>query len=534
MPHHPLKGLDLPDLASKWEALLDAVPGMVFFKDTANRFVQVNRAYAEAVGLPKEKIIGKSVSDFIDDPQAAVAYWENDREVIETGLPKRNITAAHITDAQRWLRTDKIPVRDDDGQIIGVAGLSVDITDMKHTEMELARRVGQHQALAELGQEALGSVDCDRLFAAATALVSKTIEMEYCHILEYRPSLHRCVPRAAVGSDRQFCHAAPCDTGPQAGGRCPICDRKPMVITDLASEQRLRRSFPLLERLGVVSGLAVVIGNSTKPFGILGAYTTRRQKFSRADIDFLQGIANTLALAVEQQRARSAIQESADQLAELSSRLIEAQEEERQRIFHALHDELGQSLALLKLQVRAVGMRLDPGQGALRASCKQMVDEVSGIIENVRRLCHDLTPAALEDIGLNAALQWLFEEFARYFGFRFEVHLEKVDHIFNRDAQLLIYRIYQEALTNIHKHAEATRVWAALVRRADRVICQVADNGKGMDPAQCLRRRSPGDGLGLAAMAERARMLGGHFELEARPGGGTSLRVTIPLETKGD
>ena len=533
MPHQSLNGIDLLALVKQWETLLDAVPAMVFFKDRHNRFVQVNRAYAEAVGRPKHEIIGKAVSDFVADPRKAGAYWEDDREVLETGHPKRNITAAHITDARRWLRTEKIPVRSEDGRIIGVAGLSVDITDMKRTEMELAWRVRQHQAIAEMGQKALGCIDCDDLFAAATALVSRTIEVEYCHVLEYRPLEGRCVPRAGVGANERFYRFAPCETGARAGSRCPIRDRQPVVIGDLTVETRLRDSFPLLDALGVVSGLGVVIGNSAKPFGILGAYTTQRQDFCRTDIDFLLGIANMLALAVDQQQARTEVQESAAQLAELSSKLIKAQEEERQRIFHALHDELGQSLALLKLQVRAVGMRLGPGQKGIQADCNQMVDDISMIIDNVRRLCHDLTPAALEDIGLNAALQWLFEEFARYFGFRFEVHLDKVDHIFNRDAQLLIYRIYQEALTNIHKHAKATCVWATLVRHADRVVCQVADNGKGIDPESRLCRRSPGAGLGLAAMAERARMLGGRFDLEPRSGGGTCLRVTIPIDKRG-
>jgi len=510
--------------------LLDAVPAMIFFKDSENRFVRVNRAYAEAVGRPKTEIVGKSVGDFLPDPKMATTYWEDDRDVIETGQPKRNITAAHITDAKRWLRTEKIPYRSEDGSIIGVAGLSVDISDMKRTEIELARRVRQQKAIADLGQMALSGVGCSRLFDEAAALVSRTLEVEYCHILEYRTREDKCIPRAGVGPDEQFCCHMPCETGEKARNGCPMRLRDPIVIGNLQDEQHLRESLPLLEKLGVVSGLRVVIGTANKPFGVLGAYATRQQHFSSSDIDFLQGFANMLALAVEQEQAGRAIRESTRQLRHLSSKLIEAQEEERHRIFQALHDELGQSLALLKLQIRAVQMKMEPKQLAIRANCNQMLTYLSGVIENVRRLCHDLTPAALEDLGLNAALRWLFEDFTRHFDFQFAADLDNVDHIFRRDAQLLIYRIFQEALTNVHKHAGASQVRATLQRRPDEILCEVVDNGKGMDPDRLFQRQSPGDGLGLAAMKERALMLGGHFDIETRPGCGSCIRVTIPID----
>lgn len=528
--HDTENEIELKRVLEEWERLLDAVPAMVFFKDTENRFVRVNRAYAEAIGLSKSEIIGKSVGDFVTDTKTAAALWEDDREVIETGRPKRNITTSHITDAQRWLRTEKIPFRNPDGQIIGVAGLSVDISDMKRIEAELDGQVRQQKAIADLGQRALSGIDCKRLFHEAATLVSETLGAEYCQILEYLNDQGRCVLRAGNGGTAAFCEKPPCGDGKAPPPRCSTLIEGPIVIADLKNEPYYRDLFPVLVKMGVASGLVVVIGPKANPFGVLGAHTTRRRGFSRTDIDFLQGIANMLALAVEQERARHAIRDSSRQLRHLSSQLIEAQEEERHRIYRALHDELGQSLAMLKLQIRALQMKLDPQQTALKEDCDQTLIYVKRVIENVRRLCHDLTPSALEDLGLNAALRWLFEEFARHFDFKMTVHLDNVDPIFRRDAQIMIYRIFQEALTNVLKHAGASRVGATLVKRSEDILCQVVDNGKGMDPKRAVRHPGPDEGIGLATMGERARMLGGLFEVDTRPGGGTRIRVTVPID----
>ncbi len=517
-------------LLQQWKTLLDAVPAMVFFKDTENRFLEVNRAYAEAVGLSKEEIIGRAVGDFLSDARRVDAYWQDDREVIESGRPKRNITALHLTDPRRWLRTEKLPVRDQDNRIIGVVGLSVDISDLKRTERQLDLRIRQQEAIAAIGQHALSGIEPGQLFEEAAALVCRTLEVDCCQVLKSLGDGNRCIPLAQAGGAEDFPGGAPCKDGENLQFLCPLRLKRPLVIRNLQAQQRLCRAFPGLEGRGVTSSLIVTIGSKNKPFGVLASHSIPPRRFCRADRDFVRGAAHMLALAVEQVQARDAIRRSAEQLEDLTAKLIEAQEKERQRIFLALHDELGQSLALLKMRVRAVQMRLDPGQADLGADCRQILGDISAVIDNVRRLCHDLTPAALEDIGLNAALQWLCEDFARHFGFHLVVGLDKVDHIFRRDAQLLIYRIFQEALTNVRKHAAATHVRVTLSRHGATVVCEVLDNGLGMPGGHQPKRRFPGDGLGLAAMGERARMLGGRLEVDTSSNGGTAIRVTIPLD----
>ncbi|WP_155303719.1 PAS domain-containing protein [Desulfosarcina widdelii] len=523
--------IELKRLRKKWERLLDAVPAMVFFKDRKNRFIQVNSAYAEAVGLSKREIIGKSVADFTSDPKMATAYWEDDREVIESGRPKRNITTTHITDSQRWLRTEKFPFYNDAGKIVGVAGLSVDISEMKRTEAELDSRVRQQKAVADIGQLALSGADCDHLFDDAAEMVSRVLSVDYCLILEFLDDDDGYRLRA-YGGKKALCQGVLNRDEPSCRFRCTVPLDMPMMIFDTNEERHFRDAFPLLKKLGIVNSLMVSIGQKSNHFGLIGAHVTQQRRFSQTDIDFLQNVGNMLALSVEREKADQAVLKTTWELRNMSSKLIKAQEEERHRIFRALHDELGQSLALLRLQIRSVQMKLEPAQDALREDCEQTLKYISGIIKNVRRLCHDLTPAVLEDLGLNAALRWLFEEFSRYFNFEFSVELDNVDHIFRRDAQLMIYRIFQEALNNVYKHANASRVHLTMKRTPEAVRCEVADNGKGMTLARVRRRQSPADGFGLVTMGERARMLGGQLDVETRPGCGTCIRLTIPIIEK--
>ena len=195
-----------------------------------------------------------------------------------------------------------------------------------------------------------------------------------------------------------------------------------------------------------------------------------------------------------------------------------------------LHDELGQGLAVLKLQIRAIERGLAADQEDLRKECRDLLEYLDGVIDNVRRLSRDLSPAILEDLGLQSALKFLIDSVSKHYKVTHSFEVEGLDQLFSLDAQIIIYRIFQECLTNISKHAGASEVSIAVQRQADGLVNIVLeDNGRGFDPAQISARRSAGRGLGLAALSERARMLGGTLRISSRPGAGTRVTVAIPI-----
>ena len=231
-------------------------------------------------------------------------------------------------------------------------------------------------------------------------------------------------------------------------------------------------------------------------------------------------------------RAEEALRESEQRLRFLTSQLLSAQERERKRISMELHDELGQSLAVLKLQIRAIERRLGEDQQDLKAECRELLLYLDGVIDDVRRLSRDLSPAILEDLGLLSALKYLIDGVSKHYTVSHSFEVEALDHLFPADAQIIIYRIFQECLTNISKHASATEVSIAVKEHDGLISLMLEDNGVGFDPAQVLARRATGRGLGLAALDERARMLGGTLEIRSQPGAGTRVTCVIPVDRR--
>jgi PAS domain S-box-containing protein len=234
----------------------------------------------------------------------------------------------------------------------------------------------------------------------------------------------------------------------------------------------------------------------------------------------------------EQRRAEEALRESERRLRFLSSQLLAAQEKERKRISSELHDELGQALTVMKLRMRSAAKRLRADQDDLRGEFAGMLGYVDEIIENVRRLSRDLSPSILENLGLSAALRWLVEEFSKHHQVTGAVSTIDLGQLFSQEAQILIYRIFQEALTNIAKHAHAGDVHISIEKLGSYVYFQVEDNGIGFDVPEILARDGTQRGLGLAAIDERVNMLGGSLEIHSEKGLGTWISFKVPL-TKG-
>jgi signal transduction histidine kinase len=234
----------------------------------------------------------------------------------------------------------------------------------------------------------------------------------------------------------------------------------------------------------------------------------------------------------ERKLAEKALQESGKKLHFLSSHLLTAQERERRRISLELHDELGQSLTVLKLQLRSIEKALNKEQSALKEDCEKTLQYVDQIIENVRRLSRDLSPSILEDLGLTAALQWLIEDFAKHSTIKVDIDMPVLDNLFSDDAQIIIYRIFQEAFTNIGKHALADTVSVVVKKMESSVHFQIQDDGKGFDIKQIEARYPTKRSLGLLAMDERARMLEGQLVVHGQKGTGTRIIFTVPIDSE--
>ena len=198
----------------------------------------------------------------------------------------------------------------------------------------------------------------------------------------------------------------------------------------------------------------------------------------------------------ERQRAQEALRDSEQKLRLLASQLLTIQEKERRRVSRELHDELGQALTVLKIHLVAIENRLRRDQADLKSSCEQLQNYIDAVIENVRRLSRDLSPSILEDLGLSSSLKYLVEETCRNNQMLCTVAMDEIDHLFSPETRINIYRIFQESLTNIVRHAEASRIDVEIKRENDLVTFRLKDDGKGFDLKK-VRSRSLGKGASV-------------------------------------
>jgi signal transduction histidine kinase len=231
----------------------------------------------------------------------------------------------------------------------------------------------------------------------------------------------------------------------------------------------------------------------------------------------------------ERERTEEALRESEKLLRHLSSRLLTTQETERRRMSRELHDELMQSLAGLKLGLSFIESQLRGGQIPVMEECKSLSHHIDAMIENVRRLSRDLSPLLLEDLGLSAALRWLINNLAKNYNIKTLVDIPSIDHLFPKESRIMIYRICQEALTNIGKHAQASNLIVAIQCQNGSATFSLEDDGKGFDLYQVVSKSSVERGLGLMTMDERVRLLGGSLDIQSQEGKGTRLSFVIPI-----
>ncbi len=211
-------------------------------------------------------------------------------------------------------------------------------------------------------------------------------------------------------------------------------------------------------------------------------------------------------------------------LRDIAARALEAEEEERKRIARELHDDTAQRLAALLLRIRVARSASDPA--ARDALLEEVRTELGATIEAVRRFARGLRPPALEELGLVPALEAHARRLEDSAGLRVQIEADPLEGLLSPQAELALYRIVQEALSNVARHAGAERALVRLTRMDGWVTATVEDDGRGFAVAEVMAHERRG--LGLFGMQERAVYLGGRVEIDSRPGAGTRVRAEIP------
>ncbi|WP_322047340.1 PAS domain S-box protein [Paraburkholderia sp. J67] len=235
----------------------------------------------------------------------------------------------------------------------------------------------------------------------------------------------------------------------------------------------------------------------------------------------------------ERLRAENTLKRSREELRELSANLQSVREAEKTRIARELHDDLGQQLTALKIDLSSLGLRLGPEMvpdiATRLAGMSKLID---AMVRGIRRIAADLRPVMLDDLGLVSAIDWLANDFTSRYGIRVRKRLETGNVVFSSSAASTLFRIVQEALTNVARHAQADRVDLSLEADAQHCILRIADNGCGTtsERGDAPYRTRHDKTFGLLGIRERAHMFNGVVEIDTAPGEGFSLSITFELD----
>jgi signal transduction histidine kinase len=230
----------------------------------------------------------------------------------------------------------------------------------------------------------------------------------------------------------------------------------------------------------------------------------------------------------KRKRVEEELRKSEQQLRNLTAYAQKVAEIERTNIAREIHDELAQTLTVFKMDLTWLKKKLPVGQNPMTEKINTMLKAIDRTIETMKRIATDLRPGILDDLGLAAAIEWQAEEFQKQTGIKCKVVLDAEDITLDRDRNTAIFRIFQETLTNVARHAKATQVTVSLREKEGKIKLTVKDNGKGITKEEIAHPKS----YGLMGIGERAKILNGNSIIKGVHGKGTSVTVEIPVHEK--
>jgi signal transduction histidine kinase len=354
----------------------------------------------------------------------------------------------------------------------------------------------------------LESCDLATLLEDVVALIPQILEVEYCSVLELLPDGKELLLRAGAGWKEGCVGHAKLIAGGESPPGFTLLSSSPVILEDLGTEMRFRGPQLLLNH-GVVSGVTVVIHGRCKPYGALGAYTTKQRKFTNDDVHILQSVASVLAAAIDRRK--------------LEEELLAISGREQQRIGQDLHDGLCQQLAGIEFRNSVLVLQL-----AKEAEAKTEAERIGELIRDATRqarlLAQGLSPVQLEANGLMSALEELASNASKLFNITCRFECPRAVLVADNTVATHLYRIVQEAITNAVKHGHAKSIVVSLSSSADESMLRITNNG-----AEFPAGANAKGGLGLRIMEYRAEMIGATLKISSAKGKDTTVACTFKI-----
>jgi PAS domain S-box-containing protein len=514
---------------------MEAAANGVLITDPHGNIQWANPAMTQISGYEVHELLGQSTHIFNSGVQNMGFYSRMWGTFLEGQVWHGEITNRR-KDGSLYVEEQTItPVNDEAGQILHFIAIKQDITERKQAEMELEQRHVKLQALTKAEHEQRQLAEA---LVEAAIILNKSLKLDdvLVHILEQIKGVipYQLSDVMLLEGDTFYdaSHAGEMSWPVNLSGmanRFPLSSfpmfknliqtGQPVLIQDTREEADWVVINGLEWSLSVLSAPLLVEGNV---IGFVNLFAEQTGFFTQSMCDRVVAFAAHAAVAIQNAWLFEQVRSSSERLHSLSRRLVEIQENERRYISRELHDEAGQLLTSLMVDLRLLEKKASQPE-IVKEKIVDMESSLNQVLENLHRIAMALRPASLDHVGLVSALSQHVESIGEKHNLKVSFESGKILKRLPSNVETVLYRIVQEALTNVVRHAHATRVDVVLTERDDKLIVIVEDDGIGFDPETAMT----GNHLGLFGIRERAEMIDGKLVIESAPGKGTTLIVEV-------
>lgn len=506
-------------------AVMETTSDPIYVKDVHSRVLMCNPALEHVAGKPAAEIIGKTDSEYYDDPATGQALRENDLRVMESGRSHTTEETVKTPDGCRIFLSSKAPYRDASGNIVGILGISHDITERKRAEQALRESEQQFRHFYE--SPLLGVIfwnidgtitDANDKFLQMVGYTRADLaagRLDWAHMT---PPEYRHLDEA---SERELT-ATGVNTRPiekeyirKDGSRIPI-----LVAGAMLDEARF-------------NGVAFVLDITTRKQAeeaLQHAKAELEQRVQERTGELSQAVGDLQTEVVLRTEAEHTLLRQSSQLRALASELTLAEQRERRRVAEVLHDSVQQLLVGARLQL--IGLQRGQEEAVSRTA-REVEELINQSLATSRSLTYELSPPMLYEGGLVPALEWLARWTQDKHGLTVTVTATGPVTLEAEDARVLLFQAVRELLFNIVKHAQVQTASVQVDRVGDQIRVLVGDDGVGFEPAQLTAEGGSTGGFGLLSIRERLTLLGGRMEIDSAPGQGTRFTLWAPLRRGG-
>ena len=504
------------------QAIIDDSTSVIWFKDREGRYQLINREYEQLFRISREQVKGKTDYDLFPK-HIADDFRANDLRVMEAGAPLEFEESAPRDDGIHTYISSKFPMRDANGKVYAVCGIATDITRRKRAEESLELQVQARTAELLKVNDALQIEIAER--AQAEQAVRES-EEQVRHTLEFNQAVMANMGEGLYALDTRglVTYINPAAERLFGWSSAELLGRKMHDVTHYQHPDGT--PFPADECAGLqVLQKGTVLSDYEEVF-IRKDGTFFPVVYSSSPIKSGGGIVGLVVVfrdMTAQKQAEEALYRSREELRALAARLQAAHEAERSVLAREIHDELSGSLTALKMDLSLLPDRVAKDHNLFLEKLRSMSGLIDRTLARVHTIVTELRPVVLDKLGLIPAIEWQAREFQERSGIVCETHLPAEEISLDSDRATAVFRIFQEALTNVARHADARKVMVDLKSEAGSLILEVRDNGKGIDEMKIFNHKS----IGLLSMRERALSFGGTTEVSSLPGG-TLVTVRVP------